>query len=91
MPMCPKCWQPLSRIQLNTGSMFAICGYRKGGRRCGQRLHVMGTGSSGVCVVVALTEEEYEYYTKHQFLISELYEDLGILTTLETRGNVPAA
>lgn len=90
MPMCPKCWQPLSRIQLDIGSMFAICGYRRGGRRCGQRLHILGTGS-GVCIVVGLTDDEYELYTKQRNLISELYEDLGILATLESKGNLPAA
>lgn len=90
MPMCPKCEQPLPRVQLDIGSMFAICGYRKGGQLCGQRIHVLGTGN-GVCVVVGLTDNEYGYYTKRQYLISQFYEELGILATLESRGNLPAA
>ena len=90
MPICPKCWQPVQRLQLDIGSMFAICGYRRGGRRCGQRLHLMGTGG-GVCVVVALSDVEYERYTKQQHLIAELYDDLGILATIDTPGHLPAA
>jgi len=89
-PICPRCAQPLPRIQLDIGSMFAICGYRKGGGRCGQRLHILGTGH-GVCVVVSLSAHEYGYYTKRQHLIAGLYEELGILATIESQGNLPAA
>jgi hypothetical protein len=90
MPMCPKCEQPIPRMQLDLGSMFVVCGYRKGGKRCGQRLHILGTGH-GVCVVVGLTKEEYEYYTKRQYLVPWFYEELGILATLGSQGNLPAA
>jgi len=87
-PVCPKCEMPLHRYDIREGSLFMICGYRppRGGpgrapteRRCGQRLHVLGT-NLGVCLVVGLTNEEYDRFTNQPHQINEMYAELGILT-----------
>jgi len=86
-PICPQCGKTLPRLQIDTGSIFTICGAksaRSGSRRgpdegrCGQRLHILGTGR-GVCIVMTLTTEEYLQYTQAPYSIEEMYEDLQVL------------
>lgn len=77
-PICPRCDQPLPRLQLDFGSLFAICGYRNKGQRCGQRLHIKAV--DGVCIVIGLTPDEYEHYTRRRKPIDRLYAELGIIT-----------
>lgn len=77
-------------MQVDTGSVFATCDAQRTHQelrsdpgapaKCGARLHILGTGH-GLCLVVALSDDEYTYLTGRPRDPTELYEYLGALAT----------
>lgn len=86
-PLCPKCGNPIRRVHVETGSVFAWCDAalpRQKRRnpdvleRCEAHLHILGTGH-GLCLVIELTAAEHEYLSERPRDVLELYEYLGVV------------
>ena len=89
-PLCPRCGNPIHRVQVDTGSVFATCDALRTAAelradprlqsRCGAHLHILGTGH-GLCLVVGLSDDEFTYLAGRPRDPTELYEYLGALAT----------
>ena len=86
-PLCPRCGNPIYRVHVETGSVFASCDAvlpRRQRRdpaareKCGTHLHILGAGH-GICLVAELSKEEHEYLAARPRDVLELYEYLGLV------------